>query len=195
MSRSKEEHSCFYRWMRYVFYAGSLFVLNLTVLFIYLLPIRRQLPCAKLVIFKKKLPFLLEATLDRLRQSSQLCGWLQWLCCLSSMYMAEAEAVALESNKPNPSLFHLRYSASKCSIKLTLGFKLVYANHLQLRWLCNPCLVSVHPFDSVSLRTPLQAKEQCRPLLPMLSSNEQNSLPQWREMASHILFISMAFSY
>ena len=142
------------------FYAGSLFVLNLTVMFIYLLLIRRQLPCAKLVIFKKKLklPFLLESTLDRLRQSSQLCGWHQRLCCLSSMYMAEAELVALESNKPNPSLFHLRYSASKCSIKLALGFKLVYANHLQLRWLCNPCLVSVHPFDSVSLRTPLSSK-------------------------------------
>lgn len=97
------------------FYAGSPFVLNLTFLLNYLLPIRRQLPCAKLVIFKTKLPFLLES--KAVRQSSQLCEWLQWLRWLSSLYMTEAERVVLESNNPNPSLFHLRYSASKCSIK------------------------------------------------------------------------------
>lgn len=119
-------HRWFYPWMRYVFMLK--FVLNLTFLLNYLLPIRRQLPCATLVIFKTQLPFLLES--KAVRQSSQLCEWLQWLRWLSSMYMTEAEQVVLESNNPNPSLFHLRYSASKCSIKLASGFKLAYAFHL-----------------------------------------------------------------
>lgn len=40
---------------------------------------KKTVPCTKLVIFKKKLPFLLESILGRVRQSSRLCELLQRL--------------------------------------------------------------------------------------------------------------------
>lgn len=124
----------------------------------YLLP-TRPLPCAKLVLVKKKLSFLLDSILGRVRQSSQLCKLLLQLCFLSSVYTVEAKQVASESSSPNPSLFHIRYSAPGCSTSVRVQAGLCISPLSSMADHVSSGYWQYIPRGSVSLRTPLQMKE------------------------------------